>query len=109
MTDNEDQAALLVAELERMQARRVTIYKAQRALREAEDDIEREQNKKEKILMQLLNNGEFDVREIGNLRIVFSPADKYCTRPKFFVHYPHADGMIQTHEHYLRKPAKGNK
>ena len=109
MTDNEDQAALLVAELERLQVERVSIYKAQCALTEAERAIEHEQREKEKTLMQLLNNGESDVREIGNLRIVFAPADKYSTRPKFFVHYPHADGMIQTHEHYLRKPPKGNK
>lgn len=102
----EEQAALLCANLERLQTERAAIYRAQRALQEAEDAIEREQREKEKTLMALLNDGEFGVHEIGNLRIVFDPIDKYNSKPKFWVQYPHAEGMVQTHEHYLRKPNK---
>ena len=69
-------------------------------------DLERIAEEIEQDLMDILNTGDFEILDIGRLRLVFQPEDKYNTRPWFEVRYPDYTG-VYTKRHFLRKP--GNK
>ena len=81
-------------------------------LREIKEDIQShkqciktQQEEIEQDLMDILNTGEFEVLDIGRLRLVFQPEDKYNTRPWFEVRYPDYTGVF-TKRHFLRKPGQ---
>jgi len=96
----------LCAKLERLAEDRGRITEAYRALRHTEECIQAQQEEIEQDLMDILNTGDFEILDIGRLRLIFQPEDKYNTRPWFEVRYPDYTG-VYTKRHFLRKP--GNK
>lgn len=82
------------------------IRNTQHSLRDMDEDLLGQQHVLEKELMGLVNEGHLDIQEIGSLKIVISPIDKYNSRPKFRVDYPWGGGYYDSHEHYLRVPNK---
>ena len=96
----------LCAKLEKLAEDRSFILAACRTLDHMVDRIQVQQEEIEQDLMDILNTGEFEILDIGRLRLVFQPEDKYNTRPWFEVRYPDYTG-VYTKRHFLRKP--GNK
>lgn len=96
----------LCTKLERFAEDRGRIHEAYRTLSHMEEYIQAQQEEIEQDLMDILNTGDFEILDIGRLRLVFQPKDKYNTRPWFEVRYPDYTGVF-TKRHFLRKP--GNK
>lgn len=96
----------LCAKLEKLAEDRSCILETCRMLNHVADRIQSQQEEIEQDLMDLLNIGEAEVLDIGRLRLVFQPEDKYNIKPWFEVRYPDYSG-VYTRRHYLRKP--GNK
>ena len=96
----------LCVKLEKLAEDRSFILAACRTLNQVADRIQVQQEEIEQDLMDMLNTGDFEILDIGRLRLVFQPEDKYNTRPWFEVRYPDYTG-VYTKRHFLRKP--GNK
>ena len=96
----------LCTRLEKLAEDRSCILETCRMLNHVADRIQSQQEEIEQDLMDILNTGDFEILDIGRLRLVFQPEDKYNTRPWFEVRYPDYTG-VYTKRHFLRKP--GNK
>ena len=98
-----EKAKDLCSRLEKLAEDRSCILEACRTLNHVADRIQAQQEEIEQDLMDLLNIGEAEVLDIGRLRLVFQPEDKYNIRPWFEVRYPDYSG-VYTKRHFLRKP-----